>query len=106
MRLYHNPRCSKSRQARNLLLSRDIKFEDYRYLEKGIHPNDIEILSNLQDIIRISDLISTEDFDLSDPESVARLIKSNPLVLQRPVLVSNGVAVIGRPPENILTLLP
>lgn len=106
MRLYHNPRCSKSRQARNLLSERGIEFEDFRYLENGVHPDDIELLSNLNGIIRISDLDSETVIDYGNTKAVAELISDNPRLLQRPILISNGVAVIGRPPENILTLLP
>lgn len=106
MRLYHNPRCSKSRQAKNLLLERGIEFEDYRYLDAGIHPEDIELLSSVDGIIRMSDLDAETDIDFGDYNAVAELISTNPRILQRPILISNGVAVIGRPPENILTLLP
>ena len=106
MRLYHNPRCSKSRQAKNLLLERGIEFEDYRYLDAGLHPDDIDLLSSIDGIIRKSDLDSTTDIDFEDYKAVAELISANPRILQRPILISNGVAVIGRPPENILNLLP
>ena len=106
MRLYHNPRCSKSRQAKNLLLERGIEFEDYRYLDAGIHREDIELLSSVDGIIRMSDLDSDTDIDFGDYNAVAELISTNPRILQRPILIFNGVAVIGRPPESILTLLP
>ena len=105
MRLYHNPRCSKSREARNLLDERGVDFEEYRYLEQGIHPDDVSLLSNIEGIIRVADLDSKEEVDLADPNSVSEYILANPLILQRPILVSNGVGVIGRPPEKILTLL-
>lgn len=106
MRLYHNPRCSKSRQARNLLSERGVEFEEYRYLDSGVHPDDIELLSTIDGIIRVSDLDSEIFIDFGDAKAVAELISANPRILQRPILISNGVAVIGRPPENILTLLP
>ena len=106
MRLYHNPRCSKSRQARNLLSERGVEFEEYRYLDSGVHPDDIELLSTIDGIIRVSDLDSETFIDFGDAKAVAELISANPRILQRPILISNGVAVIGRPPENILTLLP
>ena len=105
MRLYHNPRCSKSREARNLLDERGVDFEEYRYLEQGIHPDDVGLLSNIEGIIRVADLDSKEEVDLADPNSVSEYILANPQILQRPILVSNGVGVIGRPPEKILTLL-
>ena len=106
MRLYHNPRCSKSRQARNLLSERDIEFEEWRYLDSGVHPDDVDLLSAVDGIIRVSDLDSEITIDFGDAKVVAELISTNPRVLQRPILISDGVAIIGRPPENILTLLP
>ena len=104
MRLYHNPRCSKSREARNLLDERGVDFEEYRYLEQGIHPDDVSLLSNIEGIIRVADLDSKEEVDLADPNSVSEYILENPQVLQRPILVSNGVGVIGRPPERKYSL--
>ena len=105
MRLYHNPRCSKSREARNLLDERGVDFEEYRYLERGIHPDDVKLLSNIEGIIRVADLESNADVNLGDANSVSEYILANPRVLQRPILVSDGVGVIGRPPDKILTLL-
>lgn len=106
MRLYHNPRCSKSRQAKNLLLERGVEFEEYRYLDSGVHPDDVELLSTIEGIIRVSDLDSETIIDFGDTKAVAELISANSRILQRPILISNGIAVIGRPPESILTLLP
>lgn len=106
MRLYHNPRCSKSRQVKNLLLERGVEFEDYRYIDSGVHPDDVELLSTIEGIIRVSDLDSETIIDFGDSKAVAELISANSRILQRPILISNGIAVIGRPPESILTLLP
>lgn len=106
MRLYHNPRCSKSRQAKNILSKRGIEFEEWRYLDKGVHPDDVKLLSNIDGVIRVSDLDSGTTIDFGDTKAIAELISTNSRILQRPILISNGVAVIGRPPENILTLLP
>jgi len=89
-----------------LLVDMGIEFEDYRYLDRGVHLDDVAVLSTLKGIIRTSDLDSNENFDLLDENTVADIIQSNPRVLQRPILISGGVAVIGRPPEKILTLLP
>lgn len=89
-----------------LLVDMGIKFEDYRYLDRGVHLDDVAVLSTLKGIIRTSDLDSNENFDLLDENTVADIIQSNPRVLQRPILISGRVAVIGRPPEKILTLLP
>ena len=106
MRLYHNPRCSKSRQALALLQDSGVKFEEYRYLKEGIDNEDMSTLFAVQGIIRTSDLNVEDDFDFSKFDEFKSLLKSRPEVLQRPVLIHNGQAVIGRPPEEILILLP
>ena len=103
MRLYHNPRCSKSRQAVALLEERGVEFETYLYLKQGIATEDMSVLINLEGIIRVNDLDQKADFD--NPKVVKKLLEENPKLLQRPILISNAQAVIGRPPEEILRLI-
>ncbi len=105
MRLYHNPRCSKSRQALAIMNESGVGFEEYRYLDLGIANEDLELLSTLENVIRTSDIKSDESIDLSSQSVVADLLRNNPRLLQRPILVNDGKAVIGRPPEEIFTLL-
>ena len=105
MRLYHNPRCSKSRQALAIMNESGIEFEEYRYLDLGIASEDLEVLVTLENVIRTSDIKGNETVDLSCQDDVIELLKSNPWLLQRPILVSGGKAIIGRPPEDIITLL-
>ena len=105
MRLYHNPRCSKSRQAVALLTHAGIDFEDYRYLSEGIHSEDLEILSTLAGIIRSKDVVGDVDIKNLDSDGIQTLLKEQPKCLERPVLVMNGHAVVGRPPERILEFL-
>ena len=54
MRLYHNPRCSKSRQALAIMNESGVEFEEYRYLDLGIASEDLELLSTLENVIRTS----------------------------------------------------
>ena len=103
MRLYHNPRCSKSRQAVALLKERGVAFEERRYLTDGVQAEDLNLLAELDGIVRTNDL--EEHTDVSDVAAVRALLASNPKPMQRPVLVHEGRAVIGRPPEDILQLL-
>jgi len=105
MRLYHNPRCSKSRQAVALLTEAGIDFEDYRYLSEGIHSDDLEILSTLTGIIRSKDVVGDVDVDSLDSNGIQTLLKEQPNCLERPVLVFHRNAVVGRPPERILEFL-
>lgn len=103
MRLYHNPRCSKSRQAVALLKERGVTFEEHRYLTDGVHDEDLSLLATLDGIVRTNDVEG--EVDLSDVGAIRALLASNPKPMQRPVLVHEGRAVIGRPPEDILQLL-
>ena len=105
MRLYHNPRCSKSRQALALLVERNIEFEDYRYLEKGISQDDLKVLVALEGVIRKQEVDKSLGYDLNKKTDIHKLLIDNPKALERPILIRNGHAVIGRPPENILVLL-
>lgn len=112
LKLYHNPRCSKSRQALVLLQERDINFREIRYLDAGINRSEIEGL-----ILRYqgssSDLIRTNEQDyksnpinLNVDSEIIELLSKYPKCLQRPLLDDGKTIVIGRPPDNILTLLP
>ena len=106
MRLYHNPRCSKSRQAVAILTESGVDFEEYRYLELGIAEEDLEILSSLTGIIRTNeDEFKSDKFDINNIELVKEALTKVPKLLQRPVLVKSQKAVIGRPPENIKSII-
>ena len=107
MRLYHNPQCSKSRQAVALLELHEIEFEDYRYLDVGIASEDFDLLLSLENVIRTNENeFKNSKINLQNKDEVKSLLLATPSVLQRPILVVNGTAVIGRPVEKILTLLP
>jgi len=105
MRLYHNPRCSKSREAFALLTDRGVEFEDYRYLKLGVDSEDFEVLLRLENLIRIGDVDKGSKYDLNNKNDLRALLEIDSKLLQRPILIHNGKAVIGRPPTEILTLL-
>ena len=105
MRLYHNPRCSKSREAFRLLSDSGYEFEEYRYLSDGIAHEDLAILSTLNGIIRNKDVQGDIDVNNLDTSDIRQLLIDQPKCLERPVLILNGKAVIGRPPELILEFL-
>ncbi len=106
MRLYHNPRCSKSRQAVALLTEQGIEFEEYRYLDLGIAQEDLEVLSSLNGIIRTNEKeFKEQKFDLNDVEEIKKALITTPKLLQRPILVKANKAVIGRPPEDLKALM-
>lgn len=106
MRLYHNPRCSKSRQALALLEMRNIDFEVYLYLDHGVSVDDLDLLLSLDGIVRTGDeTFRNSGINSGDSAGIRTLLLNTPSLLQRPILIANGRAAIGRPPENILTLL-
>ena len=106
MRLYHNPRCSKSRQAVKLLTDKGASFQEHRYLEEGIMEEDLPILASLTGIIRKQEKEFKElDFAINSVNDVIKVLRSKPKLLERPVLVKDGKAIIGRPPEEILDLM-
>ena len=112
MRLYHNPRCSKSRQAVALLDMREIEYEDYRYLVEGLSKSDIIGLIDRYDgqpaeLVRTGeDEYKSSPINLESVDDIVALLMTSPRCLQRPILDDGERAVIGRPTEEILTLLP
>ncbi|WP_442112738.1 arsenate reductase (glutaredoxin) [Pseudomonas sp. NUPR-001] len=112
--LYHNPRCSKSRGALEILEARGLAPTVVRYLET---PPDAATLKALLEKLGISarQLLRTsedeyKDLNLAAPDlSEAQLIEAmvkHPKLIERPILVAGDKAVIGRPPEKVLEILP
>ena len=76
-----------------------------RYLEVGVVEEDLPLLATLDGIVRKKEAGAQAMAALKTSDDVMALLKSNPRVLERPVLVVDGKAVIGRPPEDVLSLL-
>ncbi|HCL77107.1 arsenate reductase (glutaredoxin) [Stutzerimonas nitrititolerans] len=112
--LYHNPRCSKSRSALELLEGRGLTPTIIRYLETpptaaelqdvlnklGIAPR--QLLRTGEDEYRQLDLA---DPDLSDEQLIEAMV-AHPRLIERPILVAGDRATVGRPPEKVLEILP
>ena len=112
MKIYHNPRCSKSRQGLAILEDSKLKFETIKYLETPISGKEMEEIIRLLDIspidlVRKNEVIWKENFrgkTLTDNEIITAMVQ-NPKLIERPIVINNGKAVIGRPPEIIRTIL-
>lgn len=111
--LWHNPRCSKSRQTVELLNEKRVALKIVKYLEDTPSAQQIaEVLDMLdlepRELMRKRETVYQE-LDLDDPEkSRETLIKAmvdNPILIERPVFIYAGRAQIGRPPESVLRLL-
>ncbi len=109
-KLYHNPRCSKSRATLSLLSDKGYDFETIEYLKNGLQETEIKYIIDklglpIKDIIRTGEapfkaLKSATD-TLSDEDLMQALVE-HPILLQRPILVTDRGARIGRPPEQVL----
>ena len=111
--IYHNPRCSKSRQTLRLLEQHGVTPTIVEYLTDVPSAADIERLIDLlgvdvRDVVRTGESTYT-DLQLHDPNlgraEIVQAIVDNPILLQRPIVVSDDRAIIGRPPNNVLSLL-
>lgn len=112
--LYHNPRCSKSRGALELLEARGLAPTIVRYLETPPDAAQLrDLLSKLgispRQLLRTGEdeykALNLADQALSDEQLIATMA-ANPKLIERPILIAGDKAVIGRPPEKILEILP
>ena len=113
LKIIHNPRCRKSREALKLLHERQVSPIVIEYLKSPLEKKQIEELisllkkSDIEKIIRKNESIYKEQYKnkiLSKSDMVEALI-AHPILLERPIIVKDKKAIIGRPPENILDLL-
>ena len=110
--LLHNPRCSKSRKALELLEERGASFELREYLAQPLSVEELQSLETrlgrpISEWIRTQEAVFTE-LGCSDTSSAPELVAamaSNPILMERPILVRGARAVVGRPPEDVLELL-
>ncbi|MCG2461884.1 arsenate reductase (glutaredoxin) [Flavobacteriaceae bacterium F89] len=112
IKIYHNPRCTKSRQGLALVEASGKPFEVIRYLEDV--PTKEELKQVLQllsiapvDLVRKNEAIWKEEFKgktLSDEQIIEAMI-AYPKLIERPIVISGNKAVIGRPSERIIELL-
>ncbi len=111
--IWHNPRCSKSRQALALLRERGVELHERRYLDDapGLdelarvraalgNPSAIGMMRSGEKLFRDLGLSKTDDDTV-----LMRAMAEHPILIERPLAISGSRAVIGRPPERVLTLL-
>ncbi|MBB74470.1 MAG: arsenate reductase (glutaredoxin) [Planctomycetaceae bacterium] len=108
--IYHNPRCSKSRQTLALLRSRGIEPQIVEYLKAPLTESELsELLAQLD--VPVQKLVRDQDFralmvsEPADERGWITALAAHPEVMQRPVVVAGGQARLGRPPENVLEIL-
>lgn len=112
IQIYHNPRCSKSRQGLAIVENAKVDFEIIKYLATPLTTKELtELIKKLNikpiELVRIKEAIWKENFkgkELSDKEIIEAMAKF-PKLIERPVVVNGDKAVLGRPPEQILDIL-
>ena len=110
--IWHNPRCSKSRQTLALLEERGHEVKVRRYLDDPPRADEIRNTLNLLGISAIG-LVRTGEQEFrvlglskgSDDATLVEAMASTPKLIERPVVFANGKAAIGRPPEAVLYIL-
>lgn len=111
--LIHNPRCSKSRGAKDILNELGIEFDTIDYLKDGLKE---KLLLNLPSLLKLSysEMIRDKEEiykelklaekNLSDKEWI-KVLMNHPVLLERPIVIHDGKAIIARPPELLKNIL-
>ena len=111
--IYHNPRCSKSRQTLQLLVDRGIAVKVIEYLKTPPSRKELQQLLALlhmqpRELMRkqepVYKTLGLNDTALSDTQLQAAMV-ANPVLIERPIVLANNKAAIGRPPERVLDIL-
>ncbi len=112
IKIYHNPRCTKSRQGLALLEAAKVSFETIKYLDTPVTKAELEAIIDKLNItpiqlVRKNEAIWKEQFkgkELSDDTIIAAMLEF-PKLMERPIVVNGNKAVIGRPTENIAEII-
>jgi len=112
IKIYHNSRCRKSREALDLLKSNKLDFEVIEYLKEKLTKNQLQVLINKLglkplELVRKNEAIWKENFKdkvLTNNE-IVEILSENPTLIERPIIELDNKAVIGRPLENVFNLI-
>lgn len=112
MKIYHNPRCRKSRETLQIIEEAGVEVEIVKYLENVPTESELkDVLSKLgipaEKLIRKGEAIYKSDFkgkSLSEDEWIKAMVE-NPKLIERPIVIKGNEAVLGRPPQNVEELL-
>ena len=114
VKIYHNPRCSKSRDTLSLLKANGIDPEVVLYLETPPDADTLRQLLKMLGMVSARELMRQKEdlyksLELADPqlseEALIQAIVDHPKLMERPIVVSHGQARIGRPPEQVLDIV-
>ena len=111
IKIYHNPRCTKSRQTLALLKKETTDFKIIEYLKDPLSFDEIkEIIEKLAikpiDLVRKNEQIWKDNYkgkEMTDVE-IIKVMEGNPKLIERPIVINEKNGIIGRPPEKVLSL--
>ncbi|MGF1908068.1 arsenate reductase (glutaredoxin) [Vibrio kasasachensis] len=110
--IYHNPRCSKSRQTLSLLEENNVQAKIIKYLETPLSIEELKtlfsqlLLSEVRSMMRTNENAYKElNLAQASDEELFEAMAENPILIERPIVVANGKAIHGRPPEQVLDIL-
>lgn len=104
--IWHNPRCSKSRQAMAILDAKGVAYKVRQYLKEP--PTETELRATLTALGKPASQVvrrSEAGFVDGDEDTLIAQMVANPILIERPIVIVGREAVIGRPPEEVLSLL-
>jgi len=109
--IYHNPRCTKSRETLALLERKGVKPRVIEYLKTPPSAPEIKNIARMlglsvREFVRTADArdAGIDPVEMDEKDLIAAMAR-NPIIIERPIVVNNGKAAIGRPPENVLKIL-
>ena len=110
--IYHNPRWGKSRNSVRILQEKNVTYKIIEYLKHPLSIDELKKILKILDLKAIDIIRKTEaDYkdngieEIKDEEKILEAILKYPKILQRPIILNGEKGVIGRPPENILSIL-
>jgi arsenate reductase len=105
--IYHNPKCSKSRKALEILESNNIKIDVREYLVSGLSVQEIQFISDSLELPIIDFIRKKEEeykalnIDWTDKDQAIDALSKFPKILERPIIIKDSKGIIARPPENL-----
>ncbi len=113
IQIWHNPRCSKSREALKLLQSEGVEPEVVKYLDVPHTREEIKNLIKMLGLRSARELMRTKEAvykelglkDVDDEEKLIEAMVEHLRLIERPIVIKDGKAVLGRPPEKVLKLV-
>lgn len=112
--IWHNARCGKSRDSKNLLDEMGVEFEVFEYLKNEFTADDIKEIMKKLGISDIREMLRTKEKEYKElniqdeaksQDEIIDLVVQNPKLVERPIVIKGDRAVIGRPIENVKELL-